>query len=265
MRITFPNLARPKRAAKRLHALAAGIPLSLCQQAIATACGYRDWHDLESQGLGDASPLDQELSLAELGDRCVFQSEHIAETLMIYYGDAKWALPRLRLSGDWAWDEYLLKALPRARSGLLVPSRDEFATSPFLLNGFSFNDIISLKREGPQSRRWDGAPDRLHGAFPFPEEARAYITKVVTDFEAEEEVPVLQAAWRLVSDESIIITLQYGYIEQGRIVESDPSRFGPVPIDKLPWRPNPTMAIVPAKLSASHFADRPRVAALIEW
>src|ERR1700730_4645254 len=77
MRIAFPNLVRPKKAAKHLHALTADISLSMCQAAIAAACGYRDWHDLETHGVGDGSLLDQNLPLAERGDRNVFQAERI--------------------------------------------------------------------------------------------------------------------------------------------------------------------------------------------
>lgn len=99
MRFTFPNLIRPKKAAKRLHDLTVDMPLSRCQAAIAVACGYRDWHDLETQGVGEASPLDQNLTLTELGGRSVFQAEQIARALNIYYGDAKWALPRFIYQG----------------------------------------------------------------------------------------------------------------------------------------------------------------------
>ena len=186
MRITFPNLARPKKAAKRLHALTAEISLAKCQEAIAAACGFRDWHDLEAHGIGEPSALDQDLSLAELGDRSVFQAERIANTLEIYYGEAKWALPRLRLSGDWKWDQYLVEALPRARSGISVISREEFARRPYGLSALSWSDMENLKEEGSQSMRLCGAPDRLDGAYPFPAEARSFITKIADDLEAEE-------------------------------------------------------------------------------
>lgn len=262
MHITFPNLVRPKKAAKRLRALTADISLSKCQAAIAAACGYRDWHDLETCGVGEGSPLDQNLTLAELGDRCVFQAESIARILEVYYGDAKWALPQLHLSGDWSWDQYLMEALSRARSGLSIVSREEFARRPFAMSGLRWEEIENLKEEGPGSRRWDGAPDRVDGAFPFPSEARSYITKVVEDFETEDQVPVLQAAWRYSGDDHILIRLQYGYVEGNRIFESDPALLGPIRIDSLNWRPDPTTAIVPANLSPSYFADRPEIAAL---
>jgi hypothetical protein len=262
MRITFPNGVRPKKAAKRLHALTAGILLSKCQAAIAAACGYRDWHDLETCGIGQASPLDQNLTFAELGDRSVFQAEAIARSLEIYYGDAKWALPQLHLSGDWSWDDYLVQALRRARSGLSVVSREELARRPFAMSGLRWEEMHKLKTEGPRSRRWDGAPDRVDGDFPFPSEARAYITEIVENFEKEDQVPVLQAAWRFSGDYHISIRLQYGYVEENRIFESDPIRLEPIRVDSLNWRPDPTTAIVPAKLSPSYFAARPKIAAL---
>lgn len=46
MRIHFQNLTRPKKAAKFV-ADATDRPLAVCQQAIAKACGYRDWRDME--------------------------------------------------------------------------------------------------------------------------------------------------------------------------------------------------------------------------
>jgi hypothetical protein len=264
MRITFLNLNRPKKAAKRLHALTAGISLSRCQAAVANACAYRDWHDLETQGLGEASALDQNLTLAERGERYVFQAERIARTLEIYYGDAKWALPRLHLSGDWSWDEYLILALPRARSGISVVSREDFAARRgFPMTALTFEDMGKWKEEGLMSLRWEGAPDRLDGAFPFPKEARGYITKVVDDFEAEDDGPVLQAAWRFNDGQSILVRLQYGYVEGNRIIESDPILLGPIGIDSLDWRPDPMTAIVPAKLSPSYFSDRPQITALL--
>jgi hypothetical protein len=75
-------------------------------------------------------------------------------------------------------------------------------------------------------------------------------------------VPVLQAAWRFSGDYHISIRLQYGYVEENRIFESDPIRLEPIRVDSLNWRPDPTTAIVPAKLSPSYFAARPKIAAL---
>jgi hypothetical protein len=88
------------------------------------------------------------------------------------------------------------------------------------------------------------------------------VCAATVDFEAEDEVPVLQAAWRFDGEQHIIIRLQYGYVEGDRIIESDPIRLGPIRIDSLDWRPDPMTAIVPAKLSPGNFADRPRIAAL---
>ena len=263
MRFTFSTLDRPKKAARRLHKLTEGIPLSRCQSAVAAACGYRDWHDLESHCLGTPNAADQDLSLAEWGDRCVFQSDAIAKNLEIYYGDAKWALPQLRLTGDWAWDEYLVQALPRARSGVSVVSREEFGRRPFAMAGFMLHELTQMKHEGPRSRRRAGAPDRLEGAFPFAEEARAYITKIVAEFEAEEGAPVLQAAWRFDGQEHILVRLEYGYVEEDRIIESDPIRLGPVRVDSLSWKPNSRVSIVPTSLSPSNFSGRPEIDAML--
>jgi len=47
MRINFPNLTRPKKAAKHFSQVLS-VPLALSQNSIAKACGYRDWYDLET-------------------------------------------------------------------------------------------------------------------------------------------------------------------------------------------------------------------------
>lgn len=46
MRIQFPDIGRPKKAAKFLSRAEAGSKLSQVQEALARELGYRDWHDL---------------------------------------------------------------------------------------------------------------------------------------------------------------------------------------------------------------------------
>jgi hypothetical protein len=61
-----------------------------------------------------------------------------------------------------------VRALPRARSGISIMTREEFARRPeFGMTSLSFGDVMKMKEEGPSARRWDGAPDRLDGRFPF--------------------------------------------------------------------------------------------------
>ena len=75
---------------------------------------------------------------------------------------------------------------------------------------------------------------------------------------------MLQAAWRFDGQEHILVRLQYGYVQDGRIIESDPIRLGPVRIDNLSWNPDPTVAIVPTALSPSNFSSRPEIDAMLQ-
>jgi hypothetical protein len=56
MRIQFPDLARPKQAAKNLVRLSPDLQLSTAHEALAHVLGYRDWHELSSSLRSDASP-----------------------------------------------------------------------------------------------------------------------------------------------------------------------------------------------------------------
>jgi hypothetical protein len=63
MRFHFPNLDRPKKAAKSIARLLGGVlPLSRVQNGLATALGYRDWHELDlAHASRPPQPLDQDL------------------------------------------------------------------------------------------------------------------------------------------------------------------------------------------------------------
>lgn len=100
MRLHFPTLVRPKKAAKKLSKRL-GIPLAKAHSGIAQACGYRDWHDFEkSHAAQSASPLDQYLSDADFYARQVSLSLALADALSIPDGDAQYALENSKLSGD---------------------------------------------------------------------------------------------------------------------------------------------------------------------
>lgn len=100
MRLHFPNLSRPKKAAKHLANLLTA-PLSRCQSSIARACGYRDWHDLElNHSAGAASPLDQSIPRDEFIQRQADLVLIIANCLDVPDGDAQFALAESHLSGD---------------------------------------------------------------------------------------------------------------------------------------------------------------------
>ena len=45
MRIPFDDPSRPKAVSKQLATLSTGLRLSVAQEAVVKACGYRDWHD----------------------------------------------------------------------------------------------------------------------------------------------------------------------------------------------------------------------------
>jgi hypothetical protein len=88
MRLNFTNIDQPKRIAKRL-ASATTKPLTKCHEALASAVGYRNWHDLE-QLIGrnkNESPL-HNLSIVEHADLIVT----IANCLDAEAGDVQFAL-----------------------------------------------------------------------------------------------------------------------------------------------------------------------------
>ncbi len=100
MRLHFPNLSRPKKASKHIAARL-GMPLSVCQNGVARACGYRDWHDLAAtQASEPTTVLDQEISHSDFIKRHVELSLALAEALQASDGDTQAALAQSRLIGD---------------------------------------------------------------------------------------------------------------------------------------------------------------------
>ncbi|MEC4593895.1 hypothetical protein VPG91_23045 [Nitrospirillum amazonense] len=90
MRFFFPNLTRPKKAAKHLTAAFPGVPLSKSQRAIAVACGYRDWHELEvSHAAAESTLLDEHLPQSAFRERAVILARSIAATLNVHDGDVQ--------------------------------------------------------------------------------------------------------------------------------------------------------------------------------
>jgi hypothetical protein len=100
MRIHFQNSTRPKKAAKAVSG-ATGRSLSACQHAIAKACGYRDWHELEGSFSASANesfssenyssdPIEIEAKLVEA----------ITRSLDTNAGDVQYALAVSRLTGN---------------------------------------------------------------------------------------------------------------------------------------------------------------------
>jgi hypothetical protein len=95
MRLNFRNIGQPKRIAKRISACTE-LPLSNCQEALARAVGYRNWHDLRqvTPGIGgDDQPL--ALTLNEQADLIV----KIVAALEAQAGDVQFALCDAGVSG----------------------------------------------------------------------------------------------------------------------------------------------------------------------
>jgi hypothetical protein len=100
MRIQFPNLTRPKKGAKTLSRVL-GRPLAQCQSAVAKACGYKDWHELEQQvATGHHAILDQDLSTDEYVHRQIELTLGIAEFTDVVDDDAQFALAMANITGD---------------------------------------------------------------------------------------------------------------------------------------------------------------------
>ncbi|TAK49867.1 MAG: hypothetical protein EPO23_01165 [Xanthobacteraceae bacterium] len=104
MRFHFPNATRPKKAAKRLAAQLS-LPLSTAQRAVARACGYRDWHELNDHvHVGPPCELDTALTSELYVNRQVQLilaiARDIAATDAATDGDIQHALAQARLTGD---------------------------------------------------------------------------------------------------------------------------------------------------------------------
>ncbi|MCO5088962.1 MAG: hypothetical protein M9883_19110, partial [Methylobacteriaceae bacterium] len=130
MRLYFPNTIRPKKAAKYLSR-DLKVPLAQAHAAIASACGYKDWHDLERHfSDGSQFVLDQDLSPGDYVDRQKRLTLLISERLGLSDGDVQFALTRARLSGDRqttieqqisirlaCWRETIMPLMPKREPG----------------------------------------------------------------------------------------------------------------------------------------------------
>jgi hypothetical protein len=101
MRIPFPDLSRPKAAAKLLSRMSSDVQLSIAQKAVARATGYRDWYDLAGAG----SPAPYGCDLSEAKDVILT----IADALSLLPGDVQYAVAKARLlsSVPWCLDDHL--------------------------------------------------------------------------------------------------------------------------------------------------------------
>lgn len=123
MRIHFSNADRPKAAAKLLVRESGTVKLSLAQEAIARATGYRDWHDL----------LQAATSSGNTPDPATWKQVvlSLTDSLGIGYGDVQYALMRSRVMPDMPleqalamrasiWRERLFGPLGRGKPGTVV-------------------------------------------------------------------------------------------------------------------------------------------------
>lgn len=101
MRLHFPNMTRPKKAAKRLSAAFPKLQLAHIQAAVAIACGYRDWHEFRmSHASAEPALLDEDLSEDTFRQRTTRITRSLSAALNIHDGDVQAAVTNLRLTGN---------------------------------------------------------------------------------------------------------------------------------------------------------------------
>ncbi|MER8765417.1 hypothetical protein [Mesorhizobium sp. M0968] len=106
MRIHFPDLIRPKQAAKHLARGSTELKLAAVHEALAQALGYRDWHELSitSHPNGLAAPDGPGLQAALL------TILELADALGLPDGHVQYAVSRARLlrATPWSIDEHMV-------------------------------------------------------------------------------------------------------------------------------------------------------------
>jgi hypothetical protein len=105
MRIQFPDLVRPKQAAKNLVRSSPDLKLSAAHEALARVLGYRDWHELSISVCAPTSSVPHEVG-AEDALHIVLV---LAEALGLPDPDVQYAISKARLLRDtpWSLDEQL--------------------------------------------------------------------------------------------------------------------------------------------------------------
>lgn len=94
MRILFTSIDRAKKTAKLLST-GSEFQLSVCQQQVAKACGYRDWHDLKGSIRAQASVAEQTIPM----DVEIELIIKLAKNLRLAAGDVQHAVTTARLLG----------------------------------------------------------------------------------------------------------------------------------------------------------------------
>lgn len=99
MRIQFPDLGRPKQAAKNLRRLSAGLKLSAIHEALARLLGYRDWHELSIS----TQLVTSSASLEVGADDALRIVLGLADALGLPDPDVQYAISKARLLRDTPW------------------------------------------------------------------------------------------------------------------------------------------------------------------
>jgi hypothetical protein len=176
MRVHFPNLQRPKAAAKALNRLVHNAPLALCQRAVACASGYADWHEIEqSHAARPPSALDQALPFPARAQRLADQRAALSDVLGLYDDDALYLAQKIRLTGDGTIDPALHHAVGDIEEGHIPeePQRDPDGHPS--TRTMSLVDIVDREVNKPHPEwkhlyraRWPAAAGRARGFYPFP-------------------------------------------------------------------------------------------------
>jgi hypothetical protein len=127
MRIQFPDLVRPKQAAKNLVRLSSDLKLSAAHEALARVLGYRDWHELSISACALTSSASHEVA-AEDALHIVLG---LADALGLPDPDVQYGISKARLLRDTPWsieDQLGLRAKIWRRSLFGSPGRGKPGT-----------------------------------------------------------------------------------------------------------------------------------------
>ncbi|MXO58892.1 hypothetical protein GRI89_04975 [Altererythrobacter salegens] len=126
MRLYFPDIERPKAAAKFLARLSPEVTLASAHEALACASGYRDWHELSASF--HAPGPDPTAFSTQVATELVLA---LALSLNLECGDVQYALSKARLLGaaPWGIDEQLAVHMAAIRQqDLGAPARGKPGT-----------------------------------------------------------------------------------------------------------------------------------------
>ena len=145
MRIHFQELTRAKKAAKALAASQPGLKLSAAQEGLARITGHRDWHHLtqkchRTEATTHGQPLGDNLTTSQV----IFITLRISETLDLGFGDALYALAKMRLPGIDLKESHEYEALWLRLLG---------ETQPFKKEKHSPGTVVRIRSDSPG---WDG-------------------------------------------------------------------------------------------------------------